>query len=568
MNVNDLYEHQQKYYNALVAKKNEKGHFKSLVCIPTGGGKTRLAITYLGNNHLNNNEKVIWIAHSKFLLNQANDVFLSLGYDKKEIICIHSEASNFSSIQNNHRIIITSFQSLISYKSKNNDLSSLLGDNAVVVVDEAHHIVAESFMESIASYSTNKTVLGLTATPIRSKFNDSLKLYDYFEDDLEVKIHMAQLIKEGVLVKPYFEEVDYNLYDNDISSIDSMEDSLTNASNYNLLILNQYLGDSARYGKTVVFAINIKHAETLYSIFKTNFGDNVNIVHSERSDSNEQFERFKNNPNGILININILNEGVDIPDIKTIFLAKPLNSKIAVTQIIGRALRKPKNSNKNEAYIVNFAVKNVGRKLLLVTPKLRYNLYVAQWQGQESVDIIEQEEAQIGILEKVVENLKLKNQKSATCSFFNVFVVGYYTILVDDSTDLIFPVTFNEYMRIEKYRKKTSNTFPKSFFLMEDEVEFKNKIDSDCKIIFDYYDEQLFELISCLEVKSKELYKEKIEQKLTVKQIYAKIEELYNGLDKDIVDYLRRVSANSLQIFSTLIRLQFVQYKFTKMEES
>lgn len=563
MHIDNLYEHQREYYNALVDKKSRKKNFKSLICIPTGGGKTLLAVTYLINNHLNNNQKVVWIAHSQFLLNQAYDVFFNQGYTENDMICIHSNANNFSNIQPHHKIIIISFQSLIKNKDK---LNCAIGENVVIIIDEAHHLIAKSYMDCISDYAKNKLVLGLTATPIRSKSNESLQLYNYFKDDLGVKVHMAQLFKEKTLVKPIFEEVYYNLDNKDISTINDISNNLSKASNYNDLILKQYLNNISKYGKTVIFAINIEHANLLYKIFQnTHLKDSVYIVHSRLNNSNEQFEKFKNSEKGILININILNEGVDIPDIQTIFLTKPLNSRIAVTQIVGRSLRKSKN--KTHANIVNFAVANIGRKLLLVTPKMSYNMYEATWQNEETVDNIEKQEQQINILQDIVQKLKANNSKSATCSFFNIFVVGYYTILDDDSTDLMFPVTFQEYIKIEKYKNKQSKSFPKNFFLMENEYELKERIDNNANIIFTFYDVELLKLISGLEQEVITLYTEYVKNNYTLKQLETNIEELFNRQHNDVKYYLNQISANSLKTFAILIRQQFVEYKYIQTEE-
>lgn len=59
----------------------------------------------------------------------------------------------------------------------------------------------------------------------------------------------------------------------------------------------------------------------------------------------------------ILINVNILTEGVDLPQTKTVFLARPTVSSILMTQMIGRALRGVKAGGTASAYIVSFVDK-------------------------------------------------------------------------------------------------------------------------------------------------------------------------------------------------------------------
>ena len=54
------------------------------------------------------------------------------------------------------------------------------------------------------------------------------------------------------------------------------------------------------------------------------------------------------------MNVNILTEGTDLPEIQTIFLARPTISTILMTQMIGRGLRGKKAGGTKKAYIVGF----------------------------------------------------------------------------------------------------------------------------------------------------------------------------------------------------------------------
>ena len=65
--------------------------------------------------------------------------------------------------------------------------------------------------------------------------------------------------------------------------------------------------------------------------------DDVGV--NKREDNNKIIEKFKNDELDILINVNILSEGSDIPQIQTVFLTRPTISNILMTQMVGRALR-------------------------------------------------------------------------------------------------------------------------------------------------------------------------------------------------------------------------------------
>lgn len=549
----DLYDHQKKYYDALRA---QTGTFKSLVCIPTGGGKTRLAATYLLNERLAKGDKILWIAHSQFLLDQAYDVFVNSTQLNTQIICVHSNAEKFSALRSDHRIVIISFQSLIANGSS---WQEILGDNVTIVIDEAHHLVAPSYLNAIKSFAENKCVIGLTATPVRSKWEENNELCKYFSTDLNIKIHMAELFKLGVLVKPTFEDVYFNLEVSKQSDLSTLVHSLTNSSNYHDLILDQYLQNKERYGKTVIFALNIVHANLLYQMFKA-AGIETYLVHSRAYNRDSDFPAFKRSVSGVLININIMNEGVDVPNIQTVFMTKPLNSRIAVTQIIGRALRSA--PNKTQANIVNFAVSNVGRKLLLVTPNLTYKFYECEWDrdGDDDTDI---EDFQ-ALTAKIAEHLELATPENVVCSFSHIFVVGYFKCLGDDSTDLLFPVTFEEYVKIQKYRTDKKQ-FPKRMFFVGNPEMLQQVFHSNAEITFTAYDQALLDALSQITANVRQLYaKIKQSRRMTLNDRTSEIQSLFSDLNPDIKSYLNQVSRNSFKAFHTLILSELNSIKYEK----
>ncbi|GEM_PF-5413012 len=573
INIDVLYNHQKQYYEKL---SRQILSFHSLVCIPTGGGKTRLAVTYAINQVLSKGKKILWVTHSQYLLNQAYETFENLinnsAWMEKYSILIHSNACSANSINNTHKLVITSFQSLMKCKI---NWQSIIGNDVFIIVDEAHHIVAPSYMNLIKDYSIGKNMIGLSATPLRGKKSESNELYSFFETDLGVKVHITSLFKEKILVRPIFEEVNFSLNNSDIYTLDDLCNNLSaEAENYNLLIFNIYKDNEIKYGKTVIFTLNKEHADSIYDMFVNNgYRDKVYKVYSGLSNREEQFEKFSKSVDGILININIMNEGVDIPDIQSVFLTKPLNSRIAVTQIIGRALRNSKNTSKKCAYIVNFAVSNLGRKILLVTPKLSYRLYEAEWNEEEEVlDAIEREEENISAIAELVEEAI---KKKATCSFSNVCLAGHFTLIEDENTDIPLPVNFNEYRRIIGYISKMKQgeqiSFPKKLFFCEQLEQMHQLIDSaiynNTEIVFTKYDDDLFLEMDKLLGEIRELYNLVKDKKYTRKELGSKIKDLYSQLSSDIVYYLNQIGANSEVAFKLLVENELVIIKYERKEE-
>jgi superfamily II DNA or RNA helicase len=84
-NPRQLYEHQ---VNAIAAlnKIDTKDSFSTLVVLPTGGGKTMTAATWLLSNAVDNNKKILWIAHRHLLLEQAAEAFCKNAYSEKLVL--------------------------------------------------------------------------------------------------------------------------------------------------------------------------------------------------------------------------------------------------------------------------------------------------------------------------------------------------------------------------------------------------------------------------------------------------------------------------------------------------
>ena len=139
-------------------------------------------------------------------------------------------------------------------------------------------------------------------------------------------------------------------------------------------ILHEYLKNRNKYGKTIIFADRWFQCEYIKEKLEKN-KIRVGAVYSkidkspssarERnsrdSDHNkESIKKFKRNELDVLINVKMLTEGTDIPDIKTVFITRNTTSKILFTQMVGRALRGEKAGGgkaKTSANIVIFSDK-------------------------------------------------------------------------------------------------------------------------------------------------------------------------------------------------------------------
>ncbi len=91
-------------------------------------------------------------------------------------------------------------------------------------------------------------------------------------------------------------------------------------------------------------------AGVVYSGAKSFEGEKVR----KRDENARILEAFRKNNFDVLINIKMLSQGTDIPDVQTVFITRETKSDVLLPQMIGRALRCPRMGWTEKAYIVAF----------------------------------------------------------------------------------------------------------------------------------------------------------------------------------------------------------------------
>ena len=123
----------------------------------------------------------------------------------------------------------------------------------------------------------------------------------------------------------------------------------------NKLIVKTYLEDQDKYGQTIVFAVNIDHATSLGALFeKAGVASGYVTSHNPSDENLRTIEAFRAGDIQVIVNVDILTEGVDLPKTQSVFLTRPTSSTILMTQMVGRALRGAKAGGTPQANIVSF----------------------------------------------------------------------------------------------------------------------------------------------------------------------------------------------------------------------
>lgn len=375
-----------------------------ILVLPTGGGKTFTAVRFLCRGPLSHGYKVLWLAHTHHLLDQAYLAFAPHD-EKKELergleVGLISETratlnvrvvsgtpGHFPphTINAEDDVVIATLQTMARAMQNLSLLSGLKewlkdASNLVVVFDEAHHSPAPSYRELLAALRTshpNLLLLGLTATPTYSDESKSGWLLKLFPQGILHQVSPKRLMLDGILAKPIFEtcetkvvpEWDEREYQKWLGTYADLPETiishLAKNGDRNALIAQTYADNHKKYGKTIIFAerwfqcLQIqefleKRGIKAGAVF-SHVQSGPDMANRRDIDANaRELDAFRRGELDVLINVRMLTEGTDVPDVQSVFLTRQTTSRILLTQMIGRALRGPKFGGTANAYIVAF----------------------------------------------------------------------------------------------------------------------------------------------------------------------------------------------------------------------
>lgn len=288
---------------------------RPLLVSPTGSGKT-----VIGRHLVERLDgEVYWVAHRWELIDQAvrhlEDVGARVG-----VIKAGRPATPSAKIQ------VCSIQTLQRRKFER---------PAHVVVDEAHHAVADGYACVMACQS----VIGLTATPFRL---DGRGLGELFTD-LVVAARPDELCERGLLLKPQV----YGTVAPDVRGVkiragDFALDTLATRMNTPGLVADivreWYRLAGGRW--TICFAVNIPHSLAIVEAFR------AAGVAAEHLDGNTPpaerdaiLARLASGETTLVSNVGVLTEGYDLPLLDCVILARPTASLVLHLQMVGRCMR-------------------------------------------------------------------------------------------------------------------------------------------------------------------------------------------------------------------------------------
>lgn len=204
-----------------------------------------------------------------------------------------------------------------------------------IIVDEAHHIMAETYQKVIRHFSGAK-VLGVTATPARS---DKKELSQFFEDTA-FEIGVFDLIDQGFLSEIMVHTVPLRIDLSQVKTVagDYDDNALDETIAPHLATIAAHLRDYVGNRKTLVFLPLIKTSQAFVDLCRQN-GISARHVDGNSPDRAEILSAFERGEFQVLSNASLLLEGYDCPSIESVIILRPTKSISLYQQMVGRGTR-------------------------------------------------------------------------------------------------------------------------------------------------------------------------------------------------------------------------------------
>ncbi|MDE7378354.1 MAG: DEAD/DEAH box helicase [Paraprevotella sp.] len=304
-------------------------HKNVMVQMPTGTGKTHVlasVVNRLISGNAPEDETGVWIvAHRRELVAQIEETLLK--YD------IRTGTGDRS-------IKVMSIQWMARHWKELEDRPAL------IIIDEAHHALAETYMELWRRYPETRK-LGMTATPCRMNRKGFTGLFD----TLLTSWSIAEFIRKGEL--SLFDYVSIRTDSEEQLLIDSLEkrgtdgDYQTKEMNAalnrrpNIERLYRSMEQFAHGKKGIVYAICIDHARQIAAYYHR-MGLSTAVIDSRTptAERKRRVAEFRQGPTQVLVNVDVFSEGFDCPDVEFVQMARPTLSLSKYLQQVGRGLRK------------------------------------------------------------------------------------------------------------------------------------------------------------------------------------------------------------------------------------
>ena len=357
-----------------IGEQFEKARRKALLVMATGTGKTRTAIALVDLL-----QRAGWVKRALFLADRVSLVNQAVGAFKTHL----PESSPVNLVTEKDkagRVYVSTYPTMMGLidETKGEEARFSVGHFDLVIIDEAHRSVYQKYGAIFRYFDS--LLVGLTATPREQVDRNTYSLFDLEPGMPTDAYELETAVADGFLVPPRVQQVDLKFpregidYDSlsdeekeQWESIDWGDDvepgelpDRVNASAINSWLFNKDTVDKVlqhvmehghkveggdRLAKTILFARNHEHAKFIeerfnhhYPHYKGHFARIIDHYAKYPQSLIDDFSQKDKAPH-IAISVDMLDTGIDIPEVANLVFFKPVYSKIKFWQMIGRGTR-------------------------------------------------------------------------------------------------------------------------------------------------------------------------------------------------------------------------------------
>jgi DNA repair protein RadD len=371
---------------------------RCIVALPTGGGKTRVAVEsisfwlfdrYDRERDLATQGTVLWLAHTEELCEQACTCFRQVWESSEEVCPISlvrfwggytqdllAHHGTLQQILSRPSVLVTTPHRLVHLlDGKSTGGSAILGELlpalGLLVIDEAHRAAAPSYRRILGALARPEqpvSVVGLTATPFRMEYlgddpeEGTRELKEIFHRLVEPLRTLGgnprQRLQEiGVLAEPIFEVIQTPttiripgpptlplLTEQELERLDRVLAIRTDNTPRRLAILERLLPLARDPGASILyFGPSVRDAECMAFLLRQHGIPAAVLSGTTRDVTRRQIvTEFKQGALRVLCNCEVLTTGFDAPRVSHVIMARPTVSRVLYEQIVGRGLRGPR----------------------------------------------------------------------------------------------------------------------------------------------------------------------------------------------------------------------------------
>jgi DNA repair protein RadD len=409
---------------------------RCIVALPTGAGKTRVAVEsiaywmfdrYDRERDLADRGAVLWLAHTEELCEQACACFRQV-WEASEDVCpttlVRFWGSYTQDLTNHHQalrqtlrkpsVLVTTPQRLLNVlEGKTLGSAAVLADLVpalgLIVIDEAHRAAAPSYRRILGTLARPErpvSVIGLTATPFRMEYlgddpeEGTRELKEIFHRLVEPVRTLGEsprlrLQEMGVLAQPVFETLhtpttirlpdppsSLLLSEGEMERLDRVLAIRTDNTPRRLAIFEKLLPIARDPAHSILyFGPSVRDAECMAFLLRQR-GVPAAVVSAETRDVTRRqvVADFKRGELRVLCNYEVLTTGFDAPRVTHVVMARPTVSRVLYEQIVGRGLRGPRFGGTETCVVIDCEDNYRGDR-----PPLGYESFRRVWYGARRV---------------------------------------------------------------------------------------------------------------------------------------------------------------------------------------